>query len=761
MAEAASDAAVHHEEDHKAVLDTFSYDNRLPMWFAWATIIWGIVGMVVGVIIAVQMTGLGSTWGPKVLNQEWLGFGRLRPLHTNAVIFAFTGNAIFAGVYYALQRLLKARLWCDGLGWFHFWGWQLIIVAAAVTLPLGISTSKEYAELEWPIDIAIAAVWVAFGANMIGTIFKRRERHLYVAIWFFLATFLGIAMLHIVNSLAVPAGILKSYSVFAGQQDALVQWWYGHNAVAFFLTTPILGLMYYYLPKAAGRPVFSYRLSIVHFWSLVFIYIWAGPHHLLHTSLPVWAQAVGTVFSIILWAPSWGGMVNGLLTLRGAFDKVRTDPVLKFYVLSVTFYGMSTFEGPMMSLREVNALTHNTDWTIGHVHAGALGWVGFMCFGMLYWMIPKLYRTKLKSVPMADLHFWMASLGIVLYVISMYAAGAIQAAMWFKFDASGILAYPDWMAILRELVWPYIGRAVGGLLYLTGAVLCLWNLIATAKQGQPVEDETVQAPPLAREKPVHQVVGEAAAVKGNVFDRMTAFHSLVERWPFALIITASISLVIGGAFEIIPNLVQGSLTPRIETVKPYTPLELHGRDLYIREGCNSCHTQMVRTLRADTARFGDAHMGGVPAYTRAGEDIYDRPFLWGSKRTGPDLDREGLIKNNLPGWHYRHMLDPQLTSAGSIMPGYPHLYDYASDLSDLQARMSTLAGAPMYTPYSEAEITNAEALAAEQAAEVAGRLRKALSGNAEVTVPDDLEDKEIVAMIAYLERLGTDLTRED
>ena len=393
-------------------METFAYDNRIVRDFLIATLVWGVVGLLVGLVIAVQLALPAAN-----LDLPWLTYGRLRPLHTNAVVFAFVGNGVFAGIYYSLQRLLKARLFNDQLSRFHFWGWQAIIVAAAITLPLGITTSKEYAELEWPIKIAIAIVWLAFGANMIGTILRRRERHLYVGIWFYLATFLGITMLHVVNSLSVPVSLTKSYSVFAGMQDALVEWWYGHNAVAFLLTTPFLGLMYYYLPKAAERPIYSYRMSIIHFWSLIFLYIWAGPHHLLNSSLPEWAQTLGVVFSVMLIVPSWGGMANGLLTLRGAWGKVRAEPVLKFFVTAVTFYGMSTFEGCLLSLRDINALSHNTDWTIGHVHSGALGWVGLLIFGMIYWLAPRLWRTSLWSTALADLHFWLATVGIALYAV--------------------------------------------------------------------------------------------------------------------------------------------------------------------------------------------------------------------------------------------------------------------------------------------------------------------------------------------------------
>jgi cytochrome c oxidase cbb3-type subunit I/II len=385
-------------------VESFQYDNKTVRNFAIATIIWGVVGMTVGLWVALQLVY------PTVLNlQPYFNFGRLRPLHTNAVIFAFVGNAMFMGVYYSLQRLLKARMFSDVLSKIHFWGWQLIIVAAAITLPLGMSTAKEYAELEWPIDIVITLIWVVFGFNMFATIIKRRERHLYVAVWFYIATFVTVAVLHLVNSFELPVTLFKSYSWYAGVQDALVQWWYGHNAVAFFLTTPFLGLMYYFLPKAANRPVFSYKLSIIHFWALIFLYIWAGPHHLLYTALPNWAQSLGIVFSFMLIFPSWGGMINGLLTLRGAWDKVREDVILKFMVVAVTAYGMSTFEGPMLSLKSINAVAHFSDWIIAHVHIGGLGWNGMLTFGIIYWLLPRIYKTELYSKKLANIHFWLAT----------------------------------------------------------------------------------------------------------------------------------------------------------------------------------------------------------------------------------------------------------------------------------------------------------------------------------------------------------------
>ncbi len=464
------------------------YDDAIARKFFVATVVWGIVGMLVGCIIALQLA-----WWPANLNLQWTSFGRLRPLHTNAVIFAFALNAVFAGIYYSTQRLCRVRMFNDTLSAIHFWGWQLIIVAAAVTLPLGLTQGKEYAELIWPIDIAIAVVWVVFGVNWFGTIFRRRTEHLYVALWFYMASIITIAVLHIVNSLALPATFGRSYPVFSGMTDALVQWWYGHNAVGFVLTTPFLGMMYYFLPKAAERPVYSYRLSIIHFWALIFLYIWAGPHHLLYSALPDWAQTLGMVFSLMLIAPSWGGMLNGLLTLRGAWDRVRRDPILKFFVLGITFYGMSTFEGPMMSIRAVNSLSHYTDWTIAHVHAGALGWVGCVSFAILYYMIPRLWKTTLHSMKWAEAHFWMASIGLVLYVVTMWIAGVTQGLQWRALTDVGTLQYGNFLDTVVSLIPFYWMRFIGGSLYLAGTILMAVNFWITVRNS-PVATNAIELP---------------------------------------------------------------------------------------------------------------------------------------------------------------------------------------------------------------------------------------------------------------------------
>jgi cytochrome c oxidase cbb3-type subunit I/II len=699
-------------------LEKFRYDNQIVRMFLIATVVWGIVGMLVGVIIALQLPFPSLNFGI-----PYTTFGRLRPLHTNAVIFAFVGNSMFLGYYYMIQRLLKARNYSDVLSRLHFWGWQLIIVCAAVSLVLGYTTSKEYAELEWPIDILIAVVWVIWGWNMIGTILKRRERHMYVAIWFFISTLVTVAVLHIVNSFEMPASFMKSYSLYAGVQDALVQWWYGHNAVAFFLTTPILGLMYYYLPKAANRPVYSYKLSIIHFWALIFIYIWAGPHHLLYSALPDWAQSLGTVFSIMLIAPSWGGMLNGLLTLRGAWDRVREDPVLKFFVVAVTAYGMATFEGPMLSIKSINALSHFTDWTIAHVHVGALGWNGFMAVGIVYWLVPRMYRTKLYSLKLANLHFWLGTLAILFYAIPMYWAGITQGLMWKQFTPDGLLKYPNFLETVLQLVPMYIIRAVGGTIYLTGMIIGAYNLYKTAKSGAFVAEDEAEAPSLASQM-LHD-------------DKTYWGHRWLESRPIRFTLLAFVAIAIGSVIGNVPVFVVKSNVPTIASVKPYTPLELEGRDIYIREGCVGCHSQMIRPFRSETERYGE--------YSKAGEYVYDHPFLWGSKRTGPDLLRVG---GKYPdAWHYNHMDDPQSMSPGSLMPPYPWLLTNTLDYSSLASKISALRS--IGVPYPDGFEDKALADLKAQAEAVAANLK---SQGITTTW-----DREIIALTAYLQRLGTDI----
>lgn len=696
-------------------LEKFYYDNKTVKLFGYATVFWGVVGMLAGLLAAVQIYLPAANF-----DLPYTTFGRVRPVHTNAVIFAFVGNGIFMGVYYSLQRLCKTRMFSDVLSKLHFWGWQLIIVLAAVTLLSGYTSGKEYAELEWPIDILITIVWVIFGINMFGTLVKRRERHIYVAIWFFIATWVTVAMLHIVNSFEIPFSWMKSYSFYAGVQDALVQWWYGHNAVAFFLTTPYLGLMYYFVPKASNRPIYSYRLSIIHFWALIFIYIWAGPHHLLYTALPDWAQSLGTVFSIMLIAPSWGGMLNGLFTLRGAWDKVREDPVLKFLVVAVTCYGMATFEGPMLSIKSINAISHFTDWTIAHVHVGALGWNGFLTFGMLYYLTPRLFNTPLYSKKLATNHFWIGTIGIILYVVPLYWAGFTQAEMWKQFTPEGQIKY-QFLETVTHIIPMYITRSIGGLLYFTGVILMVINLWKTIAAGAFIGDEEAEAAPLVKHVP----------------QQKEYWHRWIEARPIQMLILSLIVVAIGGALEIIPTFLIKSNVPTIASVKPYTPLELQGRDIYVREGCYLCHSQMVRPFRDEVARYGE--------YSKAGEFVYDHPFQWGSKRTGPDLARVG---GKYPdSWHYNHLWNPRDVSPGSIMPNYHWLFDNKIDTALTAAKIRVMISLGVPYPKNYDQIANQDLEA--QAQKVKEDLKKD-----KIETP---KNAEVVALIAYLQRLGTDI----
>jgi cytochrome c oxidase cbb3-type subunit I/II len=701
-------------------VEKFYYDNRTVKNFAYATIFWGVVGMLAGLYAALQLVF------PQLNIQEYGSFGRVRPVHTNAVIFAFVGNGIFMGVYYSLQRLLKARMFSDTLSKIHFWMWQLIIVAAALSLIMGYTTGKEYAELEWPIDIAITLIWVVFGWNMFGTIIKRREKHLYVAIWFYIATLITVAVLHIVNSFELPFSPMKSYSWYAGVQDALVQWWYGHNAVAFFLTTPYLGLMYYFLPKAANRPVYSYRLSIIHFWSLIFLYIWAGPHHLLYTALPNWAQSLGVVFSLMLIFPSWGGMINGLLTLRGAWDRVRDDVILKFMVVAVTAYGMATFEGPMLSLKSVSAISHYTDWIVAHVHVGALGWNCMLTIGIIYWLIPKIFSTNLYSKKLANNHFWLGTLGIIFYAVPMYWAGFTQSSMWKEFTESGQLKY----AFLETVTYMkpfYAMRSLGGGLYIIGVLLMVYNIYKTAKAGKLVADEPAEAAPLPKSEAIHK--GEH-------------WHRWVERKPVQLMVLSLIVILIGGAFEIIPTFLIKSNVPTISSVKPYTPLELQGRDLYVREGCYTCHSQMIRPFRDETERYGE--------YSKAGEFVYDHPFQWGSKRTGPDLSREGtgnLKKSD--GWHFRHFREPSSMSEGSVMPSYAFMLTKDLDTAITPAKINAMR--TLGVPYPAGFEKEANKVLMEQANKIVNNLA---SDSIRIS-----PNKEVIALIAYMQRMGSDINK--
>ncbi|KHE90990.1 MAG: cytochrome-c oxidase, cbb3-type subunit I [Candidatus Scalindua rubra] len=699
--------------DTNSGLIQINYNDQIVRMFTLATLFWVTIAMLVGIIIALQMAV------PQLNLTEWLTFGRIRPLHTNAAIYAFAGNAIFTGIYHSTQRLLKTRMFSDGLSKIHFWGWQFIIVMAVITLPLGLSQGKEFAELEWPIDIAVVLIWVVFAINFFGTLLKRNEKHLYVAIWFYIATIVTVALLYIVNAISTPISYFKSYIVFAGIQDALVQWWFGHNAVAFFLTTPFLGLMYYYLPKAANRPIYSYRLSVVHFWSLIFLYIWAGPHHLLNTALPEWLQTLGVVFSIMLWAPSWGGAVNGILTLRGAWHLLRTDPIIKFLVAAITFYAMATFEGPLLSVKAVNGLGHYTDWIVGHVHLGALGWNGFLSFGMIYFIVPKMWKTELYSKKLANFHFWIGILGILFYYVSMLAAGLTQGLMWRAVDANGHLVYPDFVETVIRILPLFLFRTLGGVLFLGGFVLLLYNVYKTIKQApKELAEETVQVR-TSSSAPAHPEQG----------------HRKLEGMAAAFTILALIAILVGSIIEIVPTLSINKYVKTENKVKPFTPLELAGRDIYVKEGCFTCHSQMIRTMHSDVLRYGAA--------STIEESMYDRPFQWGSKRTGPDLARLGKKYPDL--WHYMHMEDPRAVIKESIMPAYPWLITSTIDFDSLQKKVSLFK--KLGVPHSEEDLSDANNRAKEQAKKIADVLKKQ-------GVKEDVSDKKITALIAYLQALG-------
>lgn len=792
-----------------------TYDDKTVRRFMNASIFWGIVGMLVGVLAATQLSWWQMngkfleyiTFGLfKGEGLAYITFGRIRPLHTNAVIFAFVGNMVFAGVYYSTQRLCKCRTASDLLSSIHFWGWQAIIVGAAITLPAGLTRSKEYAELIWPLNIAVVVIWIVFGANFFWTLAKRNEKSLYVSLWFYIATIITIALLYVVNHLSIPTSLTHSYPIFGGVQDALVQWWYGHNAVAFFLTTPILGIMYYFIPKAADRPVYSYRLSIIHFWALVFIYIWAGPHHLLNTALPKWLQMLGMLFSLMLWAPSWAGMLNGLLTLRGAWDKLRTDPIIKFFAVAVTFYGMATFEGPLLSIRAVNSLSHYTDWTVGHVHSGALGWNGFMAAGMFYWLAPRLWKTKLWSTSLANMHFWTGLVGILLYVSSMWVAGIMQGLMLAETNPGGATLKYEFVETLQQINILYILRSFGGGLYLLGFIACAVNIFMTARSGKAT-NETVEVNVLSKESKDKLRIGTALrqdpviyAVSGIAFmilwfllpphaDKAALavaiivftkgwlvfrkdskswsdyFDSLLENYlPFTILIFFAVA--IGGGVQIIPSLLVNKATNMEDRIMvPYTPLELAGRDIFVAEGCYNCHSQMIRTLVPDVLRYGPTEEGG---YSRMGESLYDHPHQWGSKRTGPDLAREGgdLVegsevmrsgrRDNL--WHFNHFWDPRQTSPGSNMPPYPFLFSSEADLKSLPKRIAvqSMLGVP-WPAMTKHEI---EQSARDQAMEISEALVKAgafLPDEASLSEDElmrRLAETQVVALIAYMQKIG-------
>lgn len=730
-------------------LESFSYDDSIVRLFLLATVIWGLIASVVGLTVALLLVM------PELTISKFVSFGRLRPLMTNLAVFGFAGNAVFAGVYYSTQRLCKSRLWNDSLGKLHFWGWQLVNVAAFSTLPLGITQSKTHAELEWPIDILIAVVWIGFfGVNFFMTLKRRRERYLYVSLWFFIATIIGFSFLHVVGNLAVPLSLFKSVPVYAGAQDALVQSWYSHGVIAYFLTMPFMGLMYYFLPKAADRPVFSYKLCIVHFWSFVFISIWAGPYQLNYSSIATWVSSLGLVFSLMLLMPSLAGLTNGLLTLRGAWRKVGSDPVLQFFVAGLVFYGLAVVERSLMSTKTISAVSQYTDRADAITQLGALGWIGFMVFGVLYWLLPKVFQTKLWSAKSASFHALIAAIGLLMYVVFACVAGMNQNSMWKEFNTDGYLANTDFIDVVTAIKPMRWLSLAGGLVYAGGIVMFAINVFKTW-QSRPSQYETltIETTPQSRddvdETAVAQSRIDGVLNIGHKLDvwQQAMWHRAWEERPLRFAVWTTFAVLLGSVFVLLPTFLIPANCPTIASVKPYTPLELAGRDIYIAEGCASCHSQQVRPLFAETERYGN--------YSEAGEFAFDRPSLWGQRRIGPDLSREGGKRTGL--WHFQHFKDPRAKTEGSVMPSFSHLLATKLDLDSLENRLN--AEQQLGTPYDQ-ELDQADELAKVQArriawelAQIGGPMTVASSGGEEIRV----DETQAVALIAYIQRLGTDL----
>jgi cytochrome c oxidase cbb3-type subunit I/II len=724
-----------------ATEERFTYDDDIVRKFATATIAWGLIATVAGLVGALllvvpQMFGVNPR----------LNFGRLRPLHTNVAIFAFIGNGIFAAIYYSTQRLCKARMWSDVLSRVHFWAWQAIILVGTISLPVGITQGRESAELEWPIDLAIAIVWIlVFGGNFLMTLLHRRERHMYISLWFYIAAIVTVGFLHVFNNVVVPAELWQGDAIYAGVQDAFMQWWYGHNLMAFLLIMPFLGLMYYFVPKASGQPVFSYRLGIIHFWSLVLLYVWAGPHHLHYTAIPEWASSLGMLFGLMLWMPSWGGMVNGLLTLRGSAKQAVSDPALKFFFAALVCYGIFTLEESLLSIKSINGLTQYTDWMIAHVHVGALGWNGLLIFGMLYWLLPRLFQTKIWSDKLVSLHFWLTVLGMGLYVLPIYAAGCQQAWQLQKLNETGYLEFPvfmDTVEALRPFWWL---RVVGGVLYVSGVVTLAVNALLTwSTRPSQYDIPELSAPrfiaDFTEDKPLPasryaDVPMLDAAKRLEVWTRL-AWHRQWERFPVKFAVLTGSAVLFATLFQAIPIfLIRGSV-PTIATVEPYTPLELAGRHLYIAEGCVNCHTQIVRPLLTETMRHGE--------YSKPDEFFYDAPALWGSRRIGTDLAREG--GRHTSWWHWQHFANPRFEIETSLMPGYGHLLD--ADLN-YQAIEPLVRAASYQGAHYNFDPNNSEPIARQQAERIAAEI--VAQGGPPLTF-----DKQAVALIAYLQRLGVD-----
>lgn len=733
-------------------MDTFVFDDKIARLFAAATVCWGIAAFALGVFISALMTIPSISDAP-----PWLAFGRLRPLHVNATIYAFLGNAIFAAVYFSTQRLCKTRMWSNTLGYLHFWGWQAIIAASIYTLPLGMTQGRLYAELEWPIDVAIAVVWFLFFAvNFAGTVACRREPRIYISLWFYIATIITVGLMHAMNNVVLPIEYFLSIPWVAGTQDAFIDWNYGYNAFVFLMTMPFAGLMYYFLPKAADHAIYSYKLSVAHFWSLLILFVCSGPLHVHYTSLPDWVSTLGMLFGLLLWMPSWGALVNGLLTLRSSSRAAGSvpasgskDPVLKFFFAALLFYGFGVLDSAMMSIKSVNALTSYTDWTVAHIHIMAMGWCGLLTFGMLYWMLPRLFETKLHSEPLMHWHFWSGVCGILLFVLPSLIAGVLQSQMLRATDENGLLIYPDFIETTLQIVPLWKIRIAGGILYVIGMFMLGFNLAMTWKSQPRVVSKKVFAAPIAGAGMEEDIkIGPSLLSNAPVLElgkkldvwSHLAWHRHWERLPMRFAVLTLLLLTAATVFKLVPMLALASNVPQIAAVRPYTPLELAGRHLYISEGCVSCHTQQVRAILTDTKRYGD--------YSQAGEFAYDYPSQWGDRRIGPDLARVGGKWGSY--WHWSHLGNPSGETEGSIMPSFEHLLTSKLKFEAIEPLMK--AAQRLGAGYTEDELENF-ATNAQRQAEVLNAEMVSQGG------PPVVFDRQAIALIAYLQRLGTDISR--
>lgn len=753
MASGTSQGSSHSQQDElglSAQSQPFSYDDGIVRLFVMATLFWGLAATAGGLLVGILLVA------PEIFEaNDRLGFGRMRPVHTNLGVFAFVGNALFAAVYYSTQRLCKAGMWSRALSWLHFLSWQGIIVAGSVTLPMGITQGKEFAEWEWPIDLAIAVSWIGFfGVNFFMTLAHRRERHLYISLWFYIATIVVVSVAHVLNSLVLPMGLGKSLPLYAGVQDAIVQWFYGQNMIAFFMTMPFLGLMYYFIPKATSRPIHSYKLAIVHFWALVLLYVWLGPHHLHYTAAPQWITTIATIAGLLLWLPMWAGLLNGWMTLRGGAketDGQSNAVTLKFFTVGLVSYAWLAIEGPMLSLQSASACAQYTDWGIASIHVIALGWCGMMTFGMIYWLLPRLFQTQLWSCKAVSFHYGLSVLGILLSVVPIYLAGFAQSAMWFSMDDVGNLTSLEFADSIAAVKWMWHLRLLGGVFFIAGMVLMAVNTAMTWARRPKSYKVLVHQPPTYQVSEVRpggaseldDVPVLQAAKKLDVFSRLD-WHRGWERATgnFVRVILAVVA--IAGVFQLVPVfLIRGSV-PIVDTVKSYTPLELAGRDIYVAEGCFNCHSQMIRPLVAETSRYGE--------FSAADEFAFDRPFQWGSRRIGPDLAREG--GKNSSSWHWFHLDNPrgEQGDKNSVMPSFVHLLDRELNFSSIPQRVETAHR--LGAPYTKAELQKSVSMARRQAEEIAAEI---VAGGGPIRRGGLMTyDSQAVALIAYLQRLGTD-----